>query len=144
LVPLDWDRTHSLNLYVTAGIPGDFIASFISKFGSGLPYTPSLQNQRTGLENSDNRPTFFNVDLYLIKYFELFSKQASVYLKVYNLFDTANEIEVFGDTGRAGYTLELTRAQEAPRGVNTVEEFFTRPDFYSAPRQIILGASFAF
>ncbi len=144
LVPLDWDRTHSLNLYVTAGVPGDYIASFISKFGSGLPYTPSLQNQRTGLENSDNRPTYFNVDLYLIKYFELFSKQGSVFIKVYNLFDTANEIEVFGDTGRAGYTLELTRAQEAPRGVNTVEEFFTRPDFFSAPRQIILGASFAF
>jgi hypothetical protein len=65
-------------------------------------------------------------------------------LKVYNLFDTANELDVFGDTGRAGYTLELTRAQEAPRGVNTLQQFFTRPDFYSAPRQITLGASVNF
>lgn len=144
LVPLDWDRTHSLNIVVTAGVPGNFIASFISQLGSGLPYTPSLQNQRTGLENSDNKPTYFNLDLYLIKYFEMFSKQASVFLKVYNLFDSANEQEVFGDTGRAGYTLELTRAQEKPRGVNTIQEFYTRPDFYSPPRQIILGASFAF
>ena len=68
----------------------------------------------------------------------------SVFLKVYNLFDTANELDVFGDTGRAGYTLELTRAQEAPRGVNTLEEYYTRPDFYSAPRQVVVGATVGF
>ncbi|MFA5803989.1 MAG: TonB-dependent receptor [Melioribacteraceae bacterium] len=143
LVALDWDRTHSLNFTLTAGTPGDFIASFIGKLGSGLPYTPSLQNQRTGFENSEIRPSFFNVDLYLTKYFELLGNQVSVFVKIYNLFDTANEIDIFSDTGRAGYTLELTRAQEAPRGVNTLEEYFTRPDFYSSPRQIILGASFS-
>ncbi|MBI1938435.1 MAG: TonB-dependent receptor [Ignavibacteriales bacterium] len=144
LVPLNWDRRHSLNFTVTAGMPGDFIASTIGKLGSGLPYTPSLQNQRTGLENSENRPAYFNVDLYLTKYFSLFGNQVSVFAKIYNLFDTENEIDVFGDTGRAGYSLELTRAQEAPRGVNTLEEYFTRPDFYSAPRQIVVGASFSF
>ncbi len=68
----------------------------------------------------------------------------SVFVKVYNLFDTANELDVFGDTGRAGYTLELTRAQEAPRGANTLEEYYTRPDFYSAPRQVVVGASIGF
>ena len=57
---------------------------------------------------------------------------------------TANEVEVFTDTGRAGYTLELTRTTQQPRGVNTLEEFFTRPDYYSAPRQIVLGASVEF
>jgi outer membrane receptor protein involved in Fe transport len=144
LVPLNWDRRHSLNFTITGGIPGDFIASAIGRFGSGLPYTPSLINQRTGLENSDNKPSYFNVDLYLTKYMELFGTQFSVFLKIYNLFDTANELDVFGDTGRAGYTLELTRAQEAPRGVNTLQEYFTRPDFYSAPRQITLGASLNF
>ncbi len=144
LVPLDWDRRHSLNFTFTAGKPGSFIASFIGKLGSGLPYTPSIQNQRTGLENSENRPAYFNVDLYLTKFFDLFGNQISVFAKIYNLFDTANEINVFGDTGRAGYTLELTRAQEAPRGVNTLHEYFTRPDFYSSPRQIIVGASFSF
>ncbi|MGK9476283.1 TonB-dependent receptor [Melioribacter sp. OK-6-Me] len=144
LVPLNWDQRHSLNFTVTAGKPGDIIASLIGKIGSGLPYTPSFQNQRTGLENSENRPTTFNVDLYLTKYITLFNKQLSFYIKVYNLFDTANEIEVFTDTGRAGYTLELTRAQEKPRGVNTLEEFFKRPDFYSSPRQIIIGTSISF
>jgi len=142
LVALDWDRRHSLNFTLTAGIPGNIIGSVIGRLGSGLPYTPALQNQRTGLENSDNRPGIFNVDLYLTKYFNLLEQQISLFLKVYNLFDTENELEVFGDTGRAGYTLELTRGQAPPRGVNTLEEYFTRPDFYSAPRQIIVGVSY--
>jgi outer membrane receptor protein involved in Fe transport len=144
LVPLDWDRTHSLNFTATIGTPGEFIASFIGKLGSGLPYTPSLEDQRTGLENSDNRPTFFNVDLFITKYIKFNNANISVFLKAYNLFNIDNETEVFGDTGRAGYTLELTRAKAAPRGVNTIQEFFTRPDYFSAPRQIILGVLYSF
>lgn len=144
LVPLDWDRTHSLNFTFTFGIQGNYIASFIGRLGSGLPYTPSLQNQRTGLENSDNRPAFYNVDFYITKYAELAGFQFSLFMKIYNLFDTLNEVNVFGDTGRAGDTLELTRNQSAPRGVNTTKEFFTRPDFYSSPRQIVIGADFSF
>jgi hypothetical protein len=96
------------------------------------------------LENSANKPTFFNVDLYITKYFKIFGTNLSVFAKIYNLFDTANEIDVFTDTGRAGYTLEETRPQAAPRGVNTIQQFFTRPDFYSAPRQILIGASVDF
>lgn len=144
LVPLSWDRRHSLNATITFGTPDDFIASLIGRFGSGLPYTPSLVNQRTGLENSDNRPSFYNVDLYCTKYFTFNGMNLSLFLKVYNLFDTANELNVFGDTGRAGYTLELTRAQEAPRGANTLEEYYSRPDFYSAPRQVMIGAALGF
>ena len=144
LVPLNWDRRHSLNLTVTAGDPDNLLGSFIARFGSGLPYTPALQNQRTGLENSDNRPAFFNADLYVTKYLNLFNLPLSLFVKVYNVFDTVNELNVFSDTGRAGYTLELTRAQQAPRGVNTLEEYFTRSDFFSAPRQVVFGMSVLF
>jgi outer membrane receptor protein involved in Fe transport len=144
LVPLDWDRTHSINFTLTTGVPGDFIVSSVGRWGTGLPYTPAIQDQRTGLENSDNRPSTFNVDLYLTKYFNVLNRQFSLFLKIYNLFDTANEVEIFSDTGRAGYTLELTRGRQQPRGVNTLKEYFTRPDYYSAPRQIILGASVEF
>lgn len=144
LVPLDWDRRHSLNLTCTAGVPDDFIGSFIARLGSGLPYSPSFQNQRTGLENSDNRPMFFNADLYLTKYIQVNGYAVSIFLKIYNVFDSPSEINIFSDTGRAGYTLELTRAQQAPRGVNTLQEYFTRPDFYSSPRQIVVGSSLSF
>ena len=144
LVPLNWDRRHSLNFTLTLGDPDNYIVSVVGKMGSGLPYTPSFQNQRTGLENSSNKPAFYNVDLYITKYLKIFGANFSIFAKIYNLFDTANEVDVFTDTGRAGYTLELTRAQSRPRGVNTLKQFFTRPDFYSAPRQILLGASLTF
>ena len=145
LVPLAWDRRHSLNVTLTFGTPDDFIASVIARAGSGLPYTPAIQNQRTGLENSDNMPPYYNFDVYLTKYLRLFDDyRISVFLKVYNLFDTANEINVFSDTGRAGYTLALTQQQPLVRGVNTLAQYYTRPDFYSAPRQVQLGAAFTF
>jgi hypothetical protein len=66
-----------------------------------------------------------------------------VFVKIYNLFDTQNELEVFTDTGRAGYSIEAGYSGQ-PRGINTIEEYFTRPDFYSAPRQIIVGAGISF
>jgi outer membrane receptor protein involved in Fe transport len=144
LVPLDWDRRHSLNFTITAGVPNDIIGSLVGRLGSGLPYTPSFENERTGLENSANKPTYYNVDIYITKYLKLPGFNLSIFLKVYNLFDIANELNVFTDTGRAGYTLAETQAQAAPRGVNTIDEYFTRPDYYSAPRQVLLGATIDF
>jgi len=145
LVLLDWDRRHSLNVTLTFGTPDDFIASVIGRAGTGLPYTPALQNQRTGLENSDNRPAFYNVDLYLTKYFKILgSYQLSVFLKAYNVFDIANEPNVYTDTGRAGYTLALTQQQPLVRGVNTLDEYYANPSFYSSPRQLLLGATVTF
>ena len=37
LVPLNWDRRHSLNLTITAGDSKSLLASFIVRLGSGLP-----------------------------------------------------------------------------------------------------------
>jgi len=144
LVPLNWDRKHSLNLTLTLDSPDNYDGGVIARLGSGLPYTPSLENSRTGLENSDNRPPFFDTDIYLTKHVRFLDRLFSIFVKIYNVFDTENEVNVFTDTGRAGYTLELTRAQELPKGVNTLQEYFTRPDFYSSPRQVIVGASVSF
>jgi outer membrane receptor protein involved in Fe transport len=138
LAPLDWDRRHSLNLTVTVGSPSDYTFTFISKLGSGLPYTPAFQNQRTGLLNSETRPSVITVDLYANKYLNPLGFPLTLFAKIYNLFDRANELNVFTDTGRASYSLEANFSGR-PRGINTIEEFYTRPDFYSAPRQIILG-----
>ncbi len=144
LVPLNWDRRHSLNFTLTYGDPESYIISAVGQLGTGLPYTPSFQNQRSGLENSANMPNFYNVDMYITKYLKLYGIDFSLFLKIYNLFDIANQLTVYTDTGSADYTLDETRPQAAPRGVNTIQDYFTRPDFYSAPRQIILGASLNF
>jgi outer membrane receptor protein involved in Fe transport len=144
LVPLDWDRRHSLNLTFTYGKADNYAASLVMRLGSGLPYTPAVQNQRTGLENSESKPTYYNTDIIFTKYLSMFELPVSLYVKIYNVFDTANELNVYTDTGRAGTTLALNRPQEPPRGVNTLAEFYNRPDFYSAPRQILIGASLSF
>ncbi|HEX9657083.1 MAG TPA: TonB-dependent receptor [Bacteroidota bacterium] len=138
LAPLDWDRRHSLNATATIGTPNNFTLTFIGKLGSGLPYTPSLFNQRTGLVNSETRPTSVTIDVYVTKYIDFFGYPLNVFAKAYNLFDTRNELDVFTDTGRAGYSIQSTY-EGRPRGINTVDEYYTRPDFYSAPRQVILG-----
>jgi hypothetical protein len=68
-----------------------------------------------------------------------------LFLQVFNLLDIKNEREVFASTGRAGYSLDVVRYSGLrPRGVNTLEEYYIRPDFYSPPRQIQLGFSFMF
>ncbi|MDR3667665.1 MAG: TonB-dependent receptor [Ignavibacteriaceae bacterium] len=144
LVPLDWDRRHSLNFTATAGELESYLITMVAQLGSGLPYTPSLQQTNTGIQNSSNKPAFFNIDLYLTKYLKLMGLNFSVFAKIYNLFDTPNEQNVYTDTGRAGYTLQLTQQQSIPRGVNTLAQFYTRPDFYSAPRQVLVGAQIDF
>ncbi|MFA6541842.1 MAG: TonB-dependent receptor, partial [Bacteroidota bacterium] len=138
LSPLDWDRRHSLNATLTFGEQENYLITEIGRLGSGLPYTPSYQNQRTGLVNSENRPMMYSVDLYLTKYLTLAGYSVNLFAKIYNVFDTENELNIFTDTGRASYSLEAGYSGR-PRGVNSIEEYYTRPDFYSAPRQIVVG-----
>jgi hypothetical protein len=65
----------------------------------------------------------------------------SVYVKAYNIFDRKNEKIVYSDTGRAGYNID---PPVGVRGVNTLDEFLTRPDYYSEPRRVIIGVSAGF
>ncbi len=143
LVPLSWDRTHSLNLTVTAGNPDDISASLIGRLGSGLPYTPTQQNVRTAVENSERRPAVYTFDLYASKNMSISGNQASVFVRIFNLFDRKNEREVYTDTGSADYTLSALTGGTV-FGLNTLDEYITRPDFYSGPRQILMGISLDF
>jgi len=145
MVPLDWDRRHQINATVTVGDPNKMTVSLIGRLGSGLPYTPSFQELQTAVENSQRRPTVATVDLYAQKYFKLGGLRYGVFLRVYNLFDRLNELEVYTDTGRAGYSLvRFYAGDRRPRGLNTLDEYLLRPDFYSEPRQVVVGASVEF
>lgn len=145
LVPLNWDRRHQINATLTLGTPGRLMASIITRYGTGMPYTPTFQNVQTAVENSANKPDEFNVDLFLNKDFELFGLKYAFFVKIYNLLDRKNELDVFTDTGRAGYTLEpLYTGGLRPRGINTLSEYFIRPEFYSEPRRIQIGFEVGF
>ncbi len=137
IVYLNWDQRHTLNGTFTVGKPGRWNVSLIGSFGSGLPYTPSLQNQRTAFENSGRKPSTINFDLRASYDFLLWGRKLSFYTLVYNLFDRLNENIVFEDTGRAGYTLQGQFVGNT--GLYSRDEYFKRPDYYSAPRRVVIG-----
>lgn len=148
LVPLDWDRRHTLNAsltYATSG-PSAWGATLVGKYGSGLPYSPVNQGIRTGFENDGRRPEFYNADLSAFKSFPLgagTTRRLTLLLTVLNLFDRKNEDNVYADTGRAGSSQERNRATEVPF-INTLDEVFVNPSYYSRPRMVKAGARFEF
>jgi hypothetical protein len=142
LVPLDWDRRHQLNTSVTVGAPGSWLATIVGRLGTGLPYTPSVADERVGLENSARRPGFVTFDLYGSRDFKYGGIRGGLFTRVYNVFDTRNEVQIFSDTGRAFPNMRYHAGE--PHGLNSKEEFFVRPDFYSAPRMISIGARITF
>jgi len=142
MVPLDWDRRHQLNSTVSLQSRSGWIFSVLADLGGGLPYTPSVADQRIGLENSDRKPVTHNVDVQIGKSIKVVGMNWGVLLRVYNVFDTANERNVYSDTGRAFPNLRYYSGN--PIGLNTKQEFLRRPDFYSEPRRVTIGISTSF
>lgn len=143
VVSLDWDQRHTMNFNFSLGAANNWSIGFIGRIGSGLPYTPALRNVRTKFENSERKKTTSCFDLRAEKEFRFGPVNLSLFCKVYNLFDIKNELIVYSDTGRSGYTLQKLYAFSV-QGVNTVDEYFNRPDFYSEPRRVVIGTLLEF
>jgi len=142
--PLNWDRQHQINATLTMGDPGNYNASLIGRLATGFPYT-SVWGTGAYIENNARRPLISTFDMYLVKYFKIGKLQYSVFARVFNLFDRLNERDVFPDTGRSGYTLTpFHLGYLKPRGINKLEDYFVRPDFYSSPREVQVGLSVEF
>ena len=140
-VPLDWDQTHTVNLSVNFGQPKNWSVGLIGKMGSGLPYTPTsraTRGFRETFENSERKPFQLNFDLQASKHVHVAGLRYTLFAKIFNVLDRRNENQVFLDTGDAERTLDIFSTGVA-RGLNTLEEFFLRPDFFSEPRRIQLG-----
>ncbi|MCH8874832.1 TonB-dependent receptor [candidate division KSB1 bacterium] len=145
-VPLDWDQTHTVNLSVNFGQPKNWSVGLIGKMGSGLPYTPTsraTRGFRETFENSERKPFQLNFDLQASKFFHIAGLRYTFFAKIFNVLDRRNENQVFLDTGDAERTLDIFSTGEA-RGLNTLEEFFLRPDFFSEPRRIQMGFKVGF
>ncbi|NUQ81928.1 MAG: TonB-dependent receptor [Bacteroidetes bacterium] len=149
LVALDWDQTHTVNATVNYS-QKDWGVSTIMTFGSGQPYTPrTSQDAATILTNSEIKPSNVNVDVR--GYYNLGMPEGygsmTIFARVYNLFDTLNEYGVFDDSGRSGFTVDQLNAERLNpdlKGVNTLDEWFTNPQNYSAPRLIEFGVTYNF
>jgi outer membrane receptor protein involved in Fe transport len=152
-VPLAWDQTHTLNGIITFGGDRDWMVTVVSTLGTGLPYSPALFQQQVLLRpNSGRKPLQTNVDLLVEKSFDFQSILLTMFVKVFNLFDTLNERFVYDDTGRATYTLEETRGgpQETNRlseqypGLKSASEYYIRPNYYTPPREVRVGLTLEF
>ncbi|MCK5738532.1 TonB-dependent receptor [bacterium] len=145
VVPLDWDQTHSLNFTATFSKPRDWGMSLQGRFGTGLPYTPTRDALRIDAENSERKPSQMTFDLAAHKDFYLKKNHfLSFFLKVYNLFDTLNENYVYSDTGRATYALYPSTDYGHLFGRHALNDYLTRPNYYSAPRSVRMGVNFGF
>lgn len=147
LVRLDFDQTHTFNAtfnYVTADRWG---LSLIGRYGSGMPYTPAQSIDVSKLlTNTEIKPAFYNVDLKANKTFDIKNYALTLFMRVYNLFDVKNEVNVYNDSGTADFTLEeyLRRQQNLPALVNTMDEYYRIPYYYSEPRRIEVGLTVQF
>jgi outer membrane receptor protein involved in Fe transport len=153
LTPLDWDQTHTANLSLGVG-QQDWGANVIGRYGSGLPYDPVINQaeargedaSRAVQNNSRRRPDQLTIDLRLYKDFFIEPVTLGVFMRVFNLFDSRNEVDVWGETGRATATPEALGAGNVnqPGRANTVEAFLVQPQRYSEPREIQIGVEVRF
>ena len=105
LISLNWDQTHTLNATFSFVSEANWGFSFIGQYGSGFPYSPSQSiNLSQILTNASLKPSFFNVDLRAYKDFMLGNDRLSIFLRVYNLFDIKNQLNVYNDSGTADFT----------------------------------------
>lgn len=134
-VPLNWDQRHTLNASLQISEPGEYSVSAIMKYGSGLPYTPSLGSGfGSQIEtNSGRRPSGFTVDLRAEKGFAVGFLSMNAFMRVFNLFNTTYfNGSVFSTTGSPDYSLTSVTDRNA----------LGNPTRYYAPRRIELGVSF--
>ena len=161
LVPLGFDRSHTLTSTVALTRPDDWSVSLIAFVRTGTPYTPAFPSNVvpiTFVQNSGRQPMQWNVDLKLEKFFTLGPLDYSVFVQVDNLFDTENELFVYANTGRALTNLAQTLQPELLADLRNrivrgdpgmiprsgVDRYYANPANISSPRLVRIGATVAF
>jgi len=161
LVPLNWDRSHTITSTVSLSEPNDWSVSLIGYLRTGTPYTPEFPasvSTITFIQNSDRQPLQWNVDLKLEKFFKFGAFDLSVFAQVDNLFDAENELYTYASTGRALYDISqiiqpelladlrtrILRGDPGMIPLSGVDNYYANPGNLSTPRLVRLGASIVF
>jgi len=148
LVRLDWDQEHTLNLSINYTSPSNWGGSILFQYGSGFPYTPSQSMLLSKLlNNSEVKPYTVNVDMKMFYDIILYKGlRVSMFARVNNLFDIKNQLNVYNDSGTADFTIsEYNFAHDSnPDIINSINEYFRNPTYYSEPRRVEVGASIFF
>jgi len=152
VVPLTFDQRHVLSSTVTISRSSSWSIAFNGQFATGYPYSPFLLEQNVDLPTrSGRKPSKLKLDLHAYKEFTVWNMRLRAFGKIFNVLDRLNENFVFNDTGRATYSLSDQRNVHATwepnyglPGIHTLEEYDTRPHWYSSPRQVRLGLTLSF
>jgi outer membrane receptor protein involved in Fe transport len=161
LVPLSFDRSHTLTSTIALSKPDDWSVSMIGYVRTGTPYTPEFPasvSAITFVQNSDRQPMQWNVDLKMEKFFKIGGFDFSVFVQVDNLFDTENELAVYANSGRALYSISqvieptlladlrsrILRGDPGMIPLSAVDNYYANPANISTPRLVRIGASLVF
>ena len=171
LFPLTFDERHRINLVLDYRLPNSAtIPKALQGLGaniqgsavSGRPYTATqvpgeLSGSTTiGAINGARKPANFIVNAQINKDFEFGNgSRVNLYLRVSNLLDRRNVINVYSATGSVsdpGYLQSsfgqdnLEQISQSPRPVESYLASYQwkvlSPDFFSLPRRIFVGAVF--
>ncbi len=151
LIPLDWDRRHTLNVNLNYTVPDVYGVSVIGTIGSGTPFTINTGSSKVkdlglSFENDGRKPTYMNVDMnayYVLPIKTNFGMRARVELMVRNMFDRLNENDVHKDTGRATYRTDIQEGEYTH--ITSTDTFWLYyPQYYSRPREVRIGLVFEF
>ena len=109
-----------------------------------MPFTPEFLNIRKAFENTGRSKSTSTIHFKTQYVFGFENVNLLLFFQIQNLLDSRNEVIVYNDTGRAGYTIS-SRLTGTIRGVNSVDDFFVNPvHHFSPPRQILLGLTATF
>lgn len=149
LIPLDWDQRHSVNATFNYAGKSDWGGSLLFQFGSGTPYTPTLtstSNLGELLYNSELKPATYDLSARVYKDFKFGGTTFTVFARIDNLLDTRNAVDVFPDGGQPDWSLteeHLIESNPSQR-IATVQDYYTRANYYAPPRRIQLGITYSF
>lgn len=151
IAPLNWDQTHTLNLSVAYSKANDYGFSLIGNFYTGQPYTPAVNKNTTISQNgyprnSANKPSIFNLDLRAYKDFMIGSSVVSVFVKVFNLLDLDNPVNVYANSGDPSFSFDYLDALKVSPGTayNSLEDLYNNPTHFYEPRRVEVGLSYNF
>ena len=163
LVPLGFDRTHTLNATIGLNQSDNWSLSTIGRVRKGSPYTPSVPaslslQQTQFIQNSASKPWQWSVDMRADKIFTISDLRFSIFLQVDNLFDTENEIDVYSNSGRALYNANavanptefsetrnrIIRGDPGMIPLQAISDYYVDPQNVGRPRLVRVGLSLFF
>ncbi len=151
---LEYDQSHTINTSTTLHTPqssffgfkimgfkplSDWNFNFITKYGSGLPYT----SYGSTLINNMRMPATVNTDMRLLRKLNWKRYSASLTFDVFNLFDRRN-VDYIGNSLLYEEKNDPTLVKSDELIESGGKIYYQNPQTYSHPRQYRVGVSIAF